>query len=43
MWHNCGMTCDKNKKNQKNQKLTCGVDFNTIWSKLTAMIKLNYF
>jgi len=31
------------KKIQKNQKLTRGVDFNTVWSKLTVRTKLNYF
>jgi len=31
------------KKNFKNPKLTCNVDFNTVWSKLTVNIKLNNF
>jgi len=35
--------CKKIKKEKKNHKLTHGVDFNTIWSKLTTMTKLNYF
>jgi len=38
----------KNLKNlkkfkKKNQKLTCGVDFNTVWSKLTVRTKLSHF
>jgi len=41
MWHNCKVTRVKNKK--INQKLTCGVDFNTVWLKLTTMTKLNHF
>jgi len=32
----------KIKKIQKNQKLTCGVDFDTVCSKLT-MTKLSHF
>ena len=50
MWHNCGVTHvkkfkkkEKYKKIQKNQKMTHGVDFNTVWSKLTARTKLNHF
>jgi len=43
MWHNCELTRVKNKKIQKNQKLTRDVDFNTVWSKLTMMTKLNHF
>jgi len=31
------------KKIQKNQKLRCGIDFNTVWSKLTVKTKLNHF
>jgi len=54
-WHNGEMTRVKNKKNKKkksknikknkkkNQKLTRGIDFNTVWSKLTVMTKLNHF
>jgi len=53
MWHNYEVTRVKNSKNskknsknseiQKNKKLTRGIDFNTVWSKLTAMTKLNHF
>jgi len=44
VWHNC----EKNKKiqkfkNKKNHKLTCGVGFKIVWSKLMAMTKLNHF
>ena len=35
------MTCVK-KYNSKNHKLTCDTDFNTVWSKLTVMTKLNH-
>jgi len=31
------------KKLKKKQKLTCDVDFNTVWSKLTVMTKLSHF
>jgi len=31
------------KKIQKNQKLTRGIDFNTVWSKLTVRTKLSHF
>jgi len=31
-WHNCEVTCVKNIKNIKNQKLTRGFDFNTVLS-----------
>jgi len=31
------------KRIQKNQKLTCDVDFNTVWSKLMMGIKLSHF
>jgi len=31
------------KKIQKYQKLTRGVDFNTVWSKLTVRTKLSHF
>jgi len=30
-------------KIQKNHKLTRGIDFNPVWSKFTAMTKLNHF
>jgi len=30
-------------KIKKNQKLTRGVDFNTVWSKLTVRTKLSHF
>jgi len=49
MWHNCEVTRVKTKKIKKNQKikkkqkLTFGIDFNTVWSKLTATTKLNHF
>ena len=33
----------KIQKIKKNQKLTRDVEFNTVWWKLTAMTKLNYF
>jgi len=46
-WHNGEMTRVKNKikikKIQKNQKLTRGIDFNTVWSKLTVRTKLIHF
>jgi len=31
------------KFKKKKQKLTRGVDFNTVWSKLTVRTKLNHF
>jgi len=31
------------KKIQKNHKLTRGIDFNTVWSKLTVRTKLSHF
>jgi len=37
MAHNCGVT--RVKRIQKK----CGVDFTIVWSKLTAMTKLNHF
>jgi len=53
MWHNCEVTRVKNKKFKKikkikkilkkKQKLTRGVDFNTVWSKLMMMTKLSHF
>jgi len=52
-WYNCEVTRVKNQKNKKIQKknqnikkkhkLTCVVDFNTVWSKLTVRTKLNHF
>jgi len=53
-WHNGEMTRVKNKKIQKknqkilknfkkNQKLTRGINLNTVWSKLTVKTKLNHF
>jgi len=44
-WHNCEVTRVKKniKKIQKNQKLTHGVDFNTVWSKLTVKTELSHF
>jgi len=45
------VTCVKNKKKitkilkktKKKHKLTRGVDFNIVWSKLTVRIKLSHF